>query len=92
MIKTFHLATTSTTKVSGDNRPSRMWIVRGGCGRRPEVRGHDENVVSLRVERQGARPPFRRNTFGDAELVGDSSFTTVSTPSPQEANASPVSG
>src|ERR1700674_5675392 len=86
-----YLPTTRTTKLSGK-------IVRRGCGFSVVAAGGGTNFAvttnTLWVFESSARvraPGSVLTLSATLNLSGDSSRTTVSTPSPQEANASPVS-
>src|SRR5579863_339310 len=56
-------------KAVGKNRPPWMRVIRRSRRRRAELRGYNENVVCLRVQRQRARSLLCRDIFRHAELV-----------------------
>jgi hypothetical protein len=57
-------------KTVRQNGASGMRIVRRGCGRRPEFRGHQVHVVGFLVERHGSGAWLRGHIVHHAELRG----------------------
>src|SRR5580704_6370196 len=87
-----YFPTTSTTKLSGR-------IDRRGCGLSAVGAGGGPNfavttkMLCVFASSARVRAPCCVGTFSATlNFSGDSSFTTVKTPSPHEANAKPVSG
>src|ERR1700722_5273165 len=86
-----YFPTTSTTKLSGaiDRRGRGSSGVAAGGGPNFAV---TTKMLCVLASSARVRAPGCVGTFSSTlNLSGDSCFTTVSTPSPQEANASPVS-
>src|ERR1035441_5578557 len=91
LIFRYYFPTTRTTKLSGRMGGRGRGLSAVGAGRGPNC-ADTTNTLCVLESSASVRAPFCVVTFSAVNLPGESSFTTVSTPSPpQEAKASPVS-
>src|SRR5260370_967787 len=90
MKETFHLPTTSTTKLSERIGGRGCGLSAVGAGLGPNCAVTTNTLCVLESNARVLAPRCVVTFSATLNLSGDSSFTTVSTPSPQEAKANPV--